>query len=451
MRVPASTVQLLLLLTVAPITILCQSPPNPIAGQRGSIEGHVTLEGKLMPGVTITLASKNAQRRDPIARSVTDDEGRFRIEGVAEGTFLVSAWAPALVSSGNSSSGLQRGNEVIVGEGDAVTGVEISLVRGGVVTGRIVDSNKQPLINMSVNLTRVDQSGHALPNVIRVADEYMYKTDDRGVYRIYGLPAGLYRVSVGTPFNAGAIRYKGGYYPRTFYPDVADESKAQVIELDEGREAGNIDITVANFAKSYNVSGQIVDAASGKGMSGLRYGYGAVSDSGQYVGTVAMVSTPSTSRGKFLIDGLPPGRYAAFVINESDSELYSDPSVFDVTSGDVDGVQVSMKRGASISGTIAFEGGNTSAAPASFANLVIQIIIAPSVLEAFRRDPIRIASDGRFSGVGLRPGKATISVLGSIAGQRVTLSRIEHDGLEQQAFDLRAGESVTGVRLVLSY
>lgn len=450
MRLLASAIQLLLLLPFITVgSVPYQSPgsePTP-----GSIEGCITLAGKPMSGVTVTLAPSTGQRNEPLARSATDETGRFRFDGVAPGKYLVDAFAPAFVAADASLSNLARGKAVTVSEGETVTGIEIALRRGGVITGRVVSSNRQPMIDMLVDLGQLDQNNRRLPRRVTASDHFMYRTDDRGIYRIYGLPAGRYKISVGVPTGAGAIAYPGGYHPLTFYPSVADESKAEIINVDEGGEVNNVDITVGSFARSYDVSGRIVDGTTGKPMAGLLYGYGAVSDSGQYIGTVGTAGVRSSQSGEFLIAGVPPGRYAMFAINEGNSEFYCEPAVFDITSSDVSGIEIKMKRGASISGTIAFEGIDDASALTGFTSLNIRIIITPSALEAFRRDPVRITPDGRFYKTGLRPGKAVISVSGSIGGKNVILSRIECDGVEQEAIDLRAGEQVTGVRLVLSY
>lgn len=326
-------------------------------------------------------------------------------------------------------------------------GIDISLTRGGVIAGRVVDSNRQPIIDITVDLKPVDQTGRSLPRLITAADQHMYRTDDTGAYRIYGLPAGRYKVCVGEPLAAGAIRHLGGYYRLTFHPDTKDESEARIIELAEGAEAGNVDINVGPFAKSYCVSGHIMNADTGKPMAGVLAGYGAVSDSGQYIGSVALTSTRSTPKGEFYIEGLTPGRYAAFVVNEGDSSSYCEPTVFEITDSDLSDIEVKTKLGASISGIMAFEDDTRIE---SAGNLSLTVSITPSALEAFRKDPVRITPDGRFSAVGLRPGRAAILVRGSIGGKNVALSRIEHNGGVQPDIGLRPGESVTGIRLVLS-
>lgn len=413
----------------------------------GSIEGQITLAGKPISGVTVTLAPKSGKPPDTRTVSATDEAGRFRFTDVEVGDYVVDVFAPAFVGIGASLSNPARGRSVTLRDGETVTGVDIALTRGGVITGRVLDANRHPIIEMTVDLTQVDLSGRVLPRIVRPSEQFMYRTDDTGTYRIFGLPAGRYKVSVGVQAGAGAIRYEGGYYRRTYYPGVRDEAEAEIVEVAEGAEAHNIDVLVGPFEKSYSAAGRVVNSDTGKPLAGWLCGYGAVSESSQYIGTVAVLSAPSGSKGEFVIAGLRPGRYAAFVVNEGNIPLYCEPSFFEITDADVSGIEIRTRAGASLSGTIAFE---DDARIESFERLAVDVIVTPPALEPFRRETVRISPDGRFSAVGLRPGRATIGVRGSIQGKNVILSRIEVNGVTQEFLELRAGEAVTGVRLVLS-
>jgi hypothetical protein len=70
------------------------------------------------------------------------------------------------------------------------------------------------------------------------------QTDDRGVYRIYGLAPGSYKVSVGQASSAGSavsiMGLGGSQYSKTFYPGVQEEAKATIIE--QTAEAGKIEV-----------------------------------------------------------------------------------------------------------------------------------------------------------------------------------------------------------------
>lgn len=65
-------------------------------------------------------------------------------------------------------------------------------------------------------------------------------SDDRGVYRLYGLPAGRYLVSLGSPnlpdfrpVDPGGTR---AHFAPVYYPGVTDEAQAKVVEVKLGAE-----------------------------------------------------------------------------------------------------------------------------------------------------------------------------------------------------------------------
>lgn len=91
-----------------------------------------------------SIAPGTTQQAEPIATSVTDDGGHFKFSDLEPGDYLVDAFAPAFVAAGADLFNLARGRSVTVGEGEAAKGVDVALTRGGVITGRVVDSNRQP-------------------------------------------------------------------------------------------------------------------------------------------------------------------------------------------------------------------------------------------------------------------------------------------------------------------
>src|SRR5919202_1441642 len=117
---------------------------------------------------------------------------------------------------------------------------------------------------MSVSVTPVDNNNQR-PRMFNF-DPRDHMTDDRGVYRIYGLPAGGYRVSAGQGGeSSGAISFGSRkLYRRTFYPDATEEAQAEVIELKSGGEATDIDIKLGGAVKTYKASGVFVEAETGR-------------------------------------------------------------------------------------------------------------------------------------------------------------------------------------------
>jgi hypothetical protein len=417
----------------------------------GIITGRVTLGERPMPHVTVTVLPKRGagQQTGAALTSVTDEDGRFRIDQVPAGSYVINAFAPGLVGPSEGFSVFEPGKIVTLVDNESVLGIDISLKRGAVITGRILDVNRQPLVDKNVRLVRVDENGRTQPS--HISNPAMYRTDDRGVYRLYGLPPGRYKVSVGEGGEPGIFTFPTGSYLRTFYPDVTEESKAAIIELGEGVEVTNVDIRVSSFLNPYTVSGRIINAGTGAPMAGARYGYAAVGDDGRYVGSVSVKSTPASPRGEFSIEGLLPGRYAFFVVNEGKAEAYSEPTVVELKDADVSGVEIKAHRGGSISGTVLFEDVNVSDISAKLADLVITINVQSQTLQSLRTDSPPVKPDGSFYVGGVLPGAAQLSVHSVQGDRNISLLRIELNGVEQQIIDLKDGENLTGVRLVLGY
>src|SRR5215813_7005890 len=196
----------------------------------------------------------------------------------------------------------------------------------------------------------------------------MYRTDDRGAYRIYGLPEGRYRVSVGDEQKPGSVGISSSrlFYPRVYYPDATRESKAKVIEVSEGSEATDVDITVPDPKKTYDVYGQVVDADTGQPVAGVEIAIGGVTQEGMLTGGYRGHEELSKPNGEFRLMGVMPGRYALLVRpgSTNDSGFISEPVIFDLSEGDATGVDVKVRQSPNTRGlTIARVEHNGAPAP----------------------------------------------------------------------------------------
>ena len=74
----------------------------------------------------------------------------------------------------------------------ALRHVTLTMIRGGVITGRVTNAQDEPLIAMQISAVRVrEAAGHPVTNQMT---GLAHMTDDRGVYRFYGLTPGTYVV-----------------------------------------------------------------------------------------------------------------------------------------------------------------------------------------------------------------------------------------------------------------
>lgn len=455
----------LLLVSAMSFTILAQTPPKE---STGSISGVVTLNGEPMRGVSVTLQMQNAggPTLNAPPRAKTDANGRFRITGVSAGQYIVGALAPGFVSEGNQSFGL-KGKTLTVAEGETVENLELTLKRGGVITGRITDSNGEPVVETNVRLTPViEQNPGRLsappPPPMNLG---AYRTDDRGVYRIFGLPAGKYKVSVGLPVREGSfsMQTSRSYIPQTFHPDTTDEAQAKIIEVEEGMEVTDVDIKAAEAKKAFEISGRVVESDTGKPVAGVGLSFGSYDQAGRINGTMSGGWRTDTN-GEFQILGARPGKHAVFLENrDNKSELYVEPTPIEVIDTDVSGVELHAQRGASLSGTVIIEGTKD---PAILARRSQLIILVSRINDSFDNTrSTKVNADGSFRFNGLSPGKFRLSSYAPAL--KILLARVEQNGaplkdndyviaqngmpLKEYAVELHSGESATGIRLVFAY
>jgi protocatechuate 3,4-dioxygenase beta subunit len=439
---------------VAALLVACSG-----ASASAAAQGSATLSGKItdgergLPGVTVSLISNAPQQPSfrAAARTRTDAEGRYRFDGVGPGRYQVYPHAPAHVGAERGDNWPPGSKLVNVLAGDEIEDVDFRLTPGGVVTGRVTDADGRPVVGEPVSVARVDTPGGERPPAPLNFRPQM--TDDRGVYRVYGLPPGNYRVSVGQVGGPGGLTFGlRRHYRRTFHPDTTEESEARLVEVTEGGEAENVDISVGRPAKTYAARGRVVYAENGQPAPGASVSYGAVDASGRRISALFRAA-PADARGEFRFENLAPGRYAAMIAQaESGSEAFGEPVPFEVTSGDVSGIEIRLRRSATVSGVVRVEGVTDRAA---LARLYGQVRIfgfvetPPGGLTApMSFLPAAVGADGSFSLSGVRPGKLRINV--DARGEGLSVARVELGGAPAtDGIQVAEGAQVSGVRVIL--
>jgi len=152
----------------------------------GAITGKVINEnGQPLAGALVQVRA--AGGNGPGQMVNTNREGEFRADGLDRGSYLVMPSLPTYTPQLRDLATLQSVTHHV---GDSVT---LTLIKGGVVTGAVTDMNGEPVVAVSV---RVQMSRDA--NGRRVANGFSVEklTDDRGIYRVYGLLPGTYVVNV---------------------------------------------------------------------------------------------------------------------------------------------------------------------------------------------------------------------------------------------------------------
>jgi hypothetical protein len=415
-----------------------------------SISGRITLHGKGIAGIAVNVRLSNVPRPTQEFKGTTDSEGNYRISGIAAGSYTIYPMAPAYVFWDGSSRG--QAKSLLLSDGEDVQGIDFSVERGGVITGKVTDADGRPV--MEERLTLVPTDPNLQNQQMNSFGVNGAQTDDRGVYRIYGLVPGQYKIFVGRDQNG---YYQGGgaarvAYKKTFFPSVTELAEAKVLEVTEGSELTNIDITVGQSLPGFNVSGRVVDRTTGKAISGLRFGLRRVINN-DYTG---MNSTaPSNSQGEFRLENVAPGKYEILILPVQGVETRCDPLPFEVLDQDVSGLLVKAFTGLSISGNLVIDGKHDAAAYAKLAELRLHVYVRTDGVGATFGHTSIINADGSFRIGGLTAGIANFSLNSTDGTMPVNFSimAVERDGVAQpRGVQINADEQqVTGVKIVLKY
>jgi len=404
--------------------------------QTASVTGKVTVKNKALAGIAVVATATNDGLGPQYARyrDITDVEGNYRITNIPAGNYFVYPLAPGLVEKAQSKRMLT------IAAAESISNFDFALLPGGVITGRITNVDGQPLIEERVDVMPVDGSPQFTPPVA-------IQTDDRGIYRAFGLRPGKYRVSAGQPTKGLPGFTPKQMYSQTFYPSVTEIKKATVIEVTEGSETRDVDIVAAPAVSTFIVSGRIVDGA-GKPVPGIPLGV-QQSDEGSSSAAVGGIAT--NTNGEFKLQDVIPGKYLLFIAPVENSDLRGEPVPFEVIDRDITGLEMKTKRGASLSGIVVLEGSYEKPAADVLKGLKVFAWFegASDYDSGFRA--VNIGADGSFKLIGLAAGNAHLDFTYSneARGRQFEILQIEQNGLIQPTINIKDGEQVAGVRMVI--
>jgi Carboxypeptidase regulatory-like domain len=398
-----------------------------------TISGKVTVGGKGVWGIVVGLVISDQYRSNfhPTRfRSTTDEDGNYRITNVPPGTYEVIPASPSYVATEGRKS-------LVVGKNETVANIDIALERGGVITGKVTDADGRPVVEEEVSVLAATTTHRALyfRNI---------RTDDRGIYRAYGVPAGSYQVSAGRDASVGGRRLEGRRQ-RTYHPSAVDPAAAILIDVSEGSEAINVDITFGQPARTYSARGRIIDSDTTQPVPKMPVGVQTFWEHGSTaMGGVA----ESTKDGEFKVENLPPGKYAVYSEPSADSNWHSEAAKFEVTDRDVEGLLIKTFRGASAAGVVILEGTDDTKLRAS----LLAGRIVGQILDGYlgRSEPsAAINPDGSFRITGLAAGRL---VLRPQPSESFQLIRLERDGIVYpRGVEIKEQEQVTGLRVVVGH
>jgi hypothetical protein len=321
------------------------------------VRGRVLIAGTDVPvrKARVTLGSQIAAGGEVV---YSDAEGRFEFPAVPPGRYVVAAWKTGYVETKfGARSFWDRPVAIAATPGTPVDGIQIGLVRGASISGRVVDAFGDPLSHRPVTVGRV----LAMDGSPRFEQIGATDTDDLGEYRVGGLPAGTFVVAVSgrtglapaalaraqiadeRTFGSGPMRFGSLFYPQSPFL-----TEAQPLTLRAGEDSSGVDITFsATEVHVPRVSGRILDPTG----RSTGFSFSANSDGGGLPEAAMGMMTGVPQTGEFAV-ALQPGGYMLVAEGEGGTAMLH----IKVDRADVDGLQLVLARNARVSGRVVFDG-----------------------------------------------------------------------------------------------
>jgi hypothetical protein len=449
-------VLVLIQLLCLPLGLAAQTKAQVTQPGTATVSGQIRLNGEPLPSIKLVLRPERMTTpasRDAVRETQSDENGNYRITGLSAGAYALSLLGDEFIMTGAVFlvSGA-RGKRLNLLEGEQLEHADLELKRGGVITGRVTDAGGRPLVRERIELTKLNDDGK--PQDAPFNQLSLSLTDEHGVYRLHGLSEGRYLFSVGTSSETGPGRQpaNSSAYAKTFYPGVTDQAQARAIEVKPGAQITGVDIPAVEAKRTYAIRGRVVSAENGEPVAGAEIIYGVLIASLSRVSGWRPSPERSNEAGEFQLKGLVAGKYGVYARALPERELFSDPVVLEIVAGGIERVELKLGQGGALSGVAIIEDTNDPAILAKLSEIQLVCNSSAELPILQPREPARVNADGSFLLKGLQSGKVKLGLVVPVAGGWFRIKRVERDGvLQRDDIELRPGEQITNVRVVLGY
>lgn len=289
----------------------------------------------------------------PLNRAViTDDDGRFAFTNLAAGRFSLKASKGGFLTATLGAKPGRQGTVLVLAAGERMTDVVFRIARAAAITGTATGPNGVPVPGLQISAISV----HAPELQPYSLTSVGFLTDDRGVYRIFGLAPGDYYVVAapsrqfatgaggavarsaaevdaifrhlremthGTAAGSPAARSPGrpaapaagkppsyGYVP-IFYPGTPNGADAGIVSVAAGQERPGVDL-IFERVPTAEIDGVVTSAHGPLPRVILSIAPRGPQLRGVYGGS-PVLTQPAGPDGRFRYSGVAPGQYTLYV------------------------------------------------------------------------------------------------------------------------------------------
>jgi hypothetical protein len=435
---------------------------NATTSQTGSVISGKVVEGDArtpVPFAQIAVApAAQGQSFDsrPAGRTiVAGADGTFAFENVNAGSYFLAAFKSGYVTvyyRGTGEAATSPGTPMTIAAGERRANIELRLIRGGVISGRITDQHGEPVMGAHVNWA-APRPQSAPQGIYFARSHSMGYSDARGMYRLYGLAPGEYVISAtahGEQLRLGASDGARVAYIPVYYPGVTDGARAEAVSVAVGAERPDINLTLQT-AVLVTLAGTVALPPD-------------VTPAETRIGLEAVVTGPIVGytfvtinrRGEFEAKDVPPGDYVLVAYTEaSASTRGSSPARYWATlpvtvhDRNVTGLSIALQRTMIVSGSaVATSDGSAPAADLARCTITLEPI-GRAMTSHIPVDGSRFGADGGFAITNVMPGRYRFVTWMGGTRLQVSTAAIGNVPIGADGFEVVQGADVNRVVLTI--
>jgi hypothetical protein len=382
---------------------------------------------------------------DSVGQSTTDGKGTYEIKNLRAGAYNVRASKPGYVTWEYGQTRpvvpgrpVSAGEPVEIRDGQTVDKVDLSLPKGGVITGRVLDEFGEPLTDVYVALQRSEfRDGRRRT----LGTGFSATTNDIGDFRMFGIAPGQYHVSA-TLHTPGVTDDRKGY-ATTYYPGTVNPADAQRITVGAGQMLADMNMALVPNTMA-RVSGVAVDS-TGQPLAGVPLtayiqqpaaGFTSVSD------------TFTKPDGGFELTGLPQGEYLLATVDRLQGDQHESAATTIAVSGkDITGVRLVGMKSSILSGRLAVDPAASRSLPAQWMPFFHPVRVHPEEwpMVLYLPSNSRMNADMTFE-LRISPGLWRID---GTVGPDWAFGRIRYKGVDvtDSGFEIHPNEDLSGIEI----
>ena len=435
------------LLTLPGASVLTQSsaPGAATAQPAGVLEGRI-LEGsrgvpaafawvELRSGTSLGVSGQRLTTR-------TDESGHFSISGIPPEAYSFVAVKPGFTPTFYSAAGgttQDPGERIIIGPATP-TKIEVRLVPGGVITGRVTDHFGQPQPGAQLSIRNLPLTTRPRTSPFYFPPRGKWETDASGEFRLFGLPEGDYIVAaeVGSnPISVGSTDQPRRKLAKVFYPGTSDMDQARAVTVRGGTETAGVDIQL-RFVSMFTVSGSInVPAGRYPSLVLWKLPANELFDSVEYVQGGGFKKSGLTA-GRYRLTGTLPGETAP---GRPASPMMWGRLEFTVIDSDLSGLELVLQPGVTAAGQVQSDG----PLPAEPLRVVFEVTGRSFTVAAQRQG--FVGADGQFVVSEIIPETYLVSVFSGQSTRLQATATLNGQPLANNQIEVSAGANITGLEI----